>query len=200
MGRRQGVRLAVKTILTTVAIGALALPAGAWAATPGKAAIVNGVLTFQAGANTSNSVVVDRYETKFGVHYAVTDAGSGASIVPGAGCFSTEPTTALCAISGTRAISLSLGNLNDDGIVPYYLRLPARILGGTGNDRLTGGGGADVLLDVSGADMFQGGAGNDQIVTRDGRKDLLIDCSSGRDLLVADRIDVPTPGCETVRR
>ena len=57
-----------------------------------------------------------------------------------------------------------------------------------------------MLLDISGADMFQGGAGNDQIVTRDGRKDLLIDCSSGRDLLAADRIDVPTPGCETVRR
>lgn len=200
MGRRQGVRLAGKTILTTLVIGALAFPAGAWGARPGRAAIVKGVLTFQAGANTSNSVVVDRYATKFGVHYAVTDAGSGASIVPGAGCFSTEPTTALCRISGTRRISLSLGNLNDDGIVPYYLRLPARIVGGPGNDRLTGGGGADVLLDVSGADYFQGGAGNDRIVTRDGRKDLVIDCSSGRDLLAADPVDVPTPGCETVRR
>lgn len=200
MGRRQGVRLAVKTILTTLAIGALALPAAAWAATPGRAAVVNGVLTFQAGPNSANSVVVDVYETKFGFHYAVTDAGPGASIIPGAGCFASESTTALCAISGTRGISLSLGNFNDDGIVPYYLRLPARIVGGTGNDRLTGGGGADVLLDASGADMFQGGAGNDQIVTRDGRRDLLIDCSSGRDLLAADRIDKPTPGCETVRR
>jgi Ca2+-binding RTX toxin-like protein len=43
-----------------------------------------------------------------------------------------------------------------------------------------------------------GGSGNDTIQARDGERDT-IDCGSGKDTVVADKIDV-VKGCEKVKR
>ena len=65
-----------------------------------------------------------------------------------------------------------------------------RLLGGSGNDRLVGGSGRDVLL---------GGSGNDTIEARDKTRDT-IDCGTGRDIVIADRIDTVARNCDVVRR
>jgi len=73
------------------------------------------------------------------------------------------------------------------------------LLGGGGNDILRGGAGNDVLDGGLGRDRLEGDAGNDTIRARDGQRDV-IDCGSGRDTVVADRIDVVSRNCERVRR
>lgn len=194
--------MAAATMAVTLAA---ALPTIA-AAAPGTVSIANGVLTFRAGAATPNDVVVERFVSDLaGVVYRVSDGGSidgrtPIEVVAGAGCSSFSLSTAFCTVAGTRRIVLQLGDRNDSGVVAYYLRVPATIQGGTGNDRLAGGAAGDLLSDPSGYDQFQGHAGNDRIYTRDRRRDALVDCSSGRDVVIADAIDSPFPGCERVLR
>lgn len=81
------------------------------------------------------------------------------------------------------------------------------IHGGAGNDRISGKAGADKLygdagndrIDAgAGLDRIYGGTGNDTILARDGKRDV-IDCGSGRDTVIADKVDV-VKGCETVKR
>jgi Ca2+-binding RTX toxin-like protein len=64
------------------------------------------------------------------------------------------------------------------------------IYGKTGNDRVVGGPGYDWLF---------GGAGNDTIDAKDGQRDF-VNCSTGRDTVVADRRDRISRGCERVSR
>lgn len=64
------------------------------------------------------------------------------------------------------------------------------ILGGDGNDTLDGGGGPDVI-------SAQGG--DDTVNSRDGSVDIVL-CGDGADTVTADRIDVVSRTCETVRR
>ena len=76
----------------------------------------------------------------------------------------------------------------------------ADILNGRGgNDRLLGRGGNDRLFGGAGRDVLDGGAGNDTIAAADRAKDT-IRCGSGRDVVVADRIDAIARDCERVRR
>jgi Ca2+-binding RTX toxin-like protein len=49
----------------------------------------------------------------------------------------------------------------------------------------------------SGNDRINGGSGNDRINVRDGRRDV-VNCGSGRDDVLADKVDV-LRGCETIR-
>lgn len=81
------------------------------------------------------------------------------------------------------------------------------IFGLGGNDRLIGRGGGDCLFGGAGNDRHVGGPGrdymdgedgNDRFFARDGRRDT-IKCGSGRDLVVADRIDRVSGNCERVR-
>jgi Ca2+-binding RTX toxin-like protein len=69
-----------------------------------------------------------------------------------------------------------------------------RLSGGAGNDSLAGGSGRDLLIGGAGLDSLRGGPGNDTIRARDGKRDT-IDCGSGKDTVVADRID-SVRGCE----
>jgi Ca2+-binding RTX toxin-like protein len=70
------------------------------------------------------------------------------------------------------------------------------VRGGRGADVVDGGAGNDVLNPGPGADVVRGGSGNDTITVRDGVADS-VDCGSGTDTVVADRVDVLT-GCEKV--
>lgn len=74
-----------------------------------------------------------------------------------------------------------------------------RLLGGAGSDRLEGGAGNDRLDGGTGSDLLDGGAGADVILARDGVRDRLR-CGSGRDTVVADRVDAVARDCERVRR
>jgi Ca2+-binding RTX toxin-like protein len=68
-----------------------------------------------------------------------------------------------------------------------------------GDDRLFGGAGADRLVGGPGHDQVHGGPGNDRLETRDGQRDT-VDCGAGRDVVIADQLDLVAKNCENVRR
>ncbi len=83
-----------------------------------------------------------------------------------------------------------------------------RVNGGASGDRISGGAGADSIRGDAGRDRISGGgsrdtlrgnSGADRISARDRRRDR-ISCGSGRDRVVADRIDKVARDCERVRR
>ena len=71
--------------------------------------------------------------------------------------------------------------------------------GRAGPDKLYGGPGNDTISGGPGTDLLDGGPGNDTINARDRQPDT-IHCGPGIDTLTADRTDLITPGCETIRR
>jgi len=73
------------------------------------------------------------------------------------------------------------------------------IIGLAGNDLLDGGPGNDTLNGGPGRDLLLGGPGNDVINARDGQRDR-IRCGSGRDRVIADRLDLVARDCERVLR
>jgi hypothetical protein len=82
------------------------------------------------------------------------------------------------------------------------------LYGGVGGDYLNGGGGSDALHGDPGDDYIDGGpgpdwlfggAGIDLLRARDGRRDRVVSCGEGVDLVIADRLDV-VAGCESVDR
>jgi arylsulfatase A-like enzyme len=77
---------------------------------------------------------------------------------------------------------------------------PDRLRGSRLYDVVCGQGGADVLVPAGGPDWVYAGAGSDVVRTRDGARDR-VDCGDGRDLLVADALDIVLVGsCERVDR
>jgi hypothetical protein len=74
------------------------------------------------------------------------------------------------------------------------------LVGRRGDDRLRGGAGPDWLVGGRGFDRLYGGWGNDRIDARDHRRDEIIDCGDGQDLVLADRRDRVAATCETVVR
>ena len=60
--------------------------------------------------------------------------------------------------------------------------------GSSGNDTLNGSTGNDKITGGSGKNRYNGGPGNDAINAANGRVET-IDCSSGRDSVLADRRD-----------
>jgi Ca2+-binding RTX toxin-like protein len=72
-------------------------------------------------------------------------------------------------------------------------------VGGSGPDVIRGRGGNDVIVGGRGRDTLEGGAGNDRINARDGAVDV-VRCGTGRDVVIADRVDRVARDCEVVRR
>jgi RTX calcium-binding nonapeptide repeat (4 copies) len=70
-----------------------------------------------------------------------------------------------------------------------------RLVGSNSPDTIWGREGGDVIVGNSGADDLEGFAGRDLIDARDGQRDRLIDCGSGRDRARLDRIDPPAIKC-----
>jgi hypothetical protein len=70
--------------------------------------------------------------------------------------------------------------------------------GGAGNDQLYGGPGNDNLRGGVGVDRLDGNAGNDTIDSYDGRREV-VNCGTGVDRVLADRLDVLRQ-CERVTR
>jgi hypothetical protein len=99
-----------------------------------------------------------------------------------------------------RVLGGSAGDSLDGSDGPNFL------YGGLGSDYLNGGGGRDKLRGGPGDDYIDGGPGPDSLFgeagidllrARDGRRDRVVSCGEGVDLVIADRLDVVT-GCESV--
>jgi Tol biopolymer transport system component len=74
-----------------------------------------------------------------------------------------------------------------------------RIYGGEGRDLLKGWGGNDRLYGGPDEDILKGGRGADRLGARDRQVDVIM-CGTGRDVVLADKIDLVDPDCEVVRR
>ena len=70
------------------------------------------------------------------------------------------------------------------------------LVGSSADDVLAGLGGKDTLEGGAGADTFLAGADDDAVKARDGRRDFLISCGSGKDSLSADAKDPQARDCE----
>ena len=124
---------------------------------------------------------------------------SGAPLTAGPGCASAADGSTDCTAPFRAAalarIEVDAGDLDDSASVA--VALPARILGGAGDDRLQGGDGADSLLGGDGADFADGGGGDDSIDLRDTLSDSVW-CGAGRDSVSAETLDALDMGCERV--
>lgn len=128
-------------------------------------------------------------------------------LTAGSGCVQLTPTEASCgaAASVTKIVGAT-GDLGDYIDVFDNLTIPADLNGGSGQDRVWGGGGNDRLTDPDGwaslpvDPSFLAGAGNDQIISRNGGFDR-VDCGPGIDTVVADRVGTDVlANCEYVYR
>jgi hypothetical protein len=68
-----------------------------------------------------------------------------------------------------------------------------------GNDFVDAGAGDDTVIGGPGRDVITSGEGRDVILVRDGRRDR-VTCGTGRDAVVADRLDRVAADCEKVFR
>ena len=126
----------------------------------------------------------------------VTD--SGAPLSAGPGCTVGPDGSASCS-SGPAApfasIDVDAGDLDDS--VSVTAAVPATILGGDGDDRITGGDGDDTLIGSGGADFADGGRGDDSIDLRDAAADSAW-CGRGLDSVGAETLDALDLACESV--
>jgi hypothetical protein len=131
--------------------------------------------------------------------FALTVTDPGAPLTVGPGCVVAQDGSASCAspADGTplARIEVDAGDLDDS--VSLATGLPARILGGAGDDRLQGGDGEDSLVGGDGGDFADGGGGDDSIELRDTLSDSAW-CGAGRDSVSAETLDALDMGCERV--
>ena len=118
---------------------------------------------------------------------SVTVTDAGAPLTAGPGCTLGATGSARCAgTTPLTGIEIDAGDLDDS--VSVAAVLPARILGGDGNDSLIGGGGAD---------FADGGNGDDSIELRDEVSDSAW-CGAGSDSVRGETLDALDMGCERV--
>jgi Ca2+-binding RTX toxin-like protein len=148
------------------------------ASAPGEA----NVLTVAQGLTEASMIVTD----------------SGAPLSAGPGCSVGADGSASCS-SGPAApfasIDVDAGDLDDS--VSVTAAVPATILGGEGDDRITGGDGDDNLIGAGGADFADGGRGDDSIDLHDGVADSAW-CGRGLDSVGAETLDALDLACESV--
>jgi hypothetical protein len=112
----------------------------------------------------------------------------GGPIGPDAGCaISTDGQSVVCDKAGVTAVLLNLGDGDDVAAINATVTLPVIFNGAAGNDGLFGG---------SGLDIFNGGPGDDNLVSRDGRPET-VDCGEGNDTAISDDGDTRI-SCEQI--
>ncbi len=140
-------------------------------------------LTVASGLTQASMIVTDSG--------AALSAGPGCSIGPDGGASCSAPVGG----SPLADIEVDAGDLDDSVTVAAIV--PATILGGDGNDRITGGDGDDTLLGGGGADFADGGRGDDSIDVGDGVADSAW-CGRGFDSVRAETLDALDLACESV--
>jgi Ca2+-binding RTX toxin-like protein len=165
-------------VLTTGAIGVIALPADA--ATKGVVAVVQStVVEYPAAAAKTNKVVV----TRSGRTITIDDT---VAIRAGAGCtaYKGDKTRVRCTTKANPTrVRVYLNDRNDSVVNKTDLPMTAR--GDHGNDRLTGGPRGDNLDGGFGTDLIWGLGGNDQLHGSDGNDGL--SGGDGNDLVWGNR-------------
>jgi hypothetical protein len=114
----------------------------------------------------------------------------GASFGPGPGCnfLDNDSNTIDCVKTGVTSVVLDLGDGDDVASINPSLKIPVIFNGADGRDGLFGGGGIDI---------FDGGPGDDNIISRDDRAEQ-VNCGTGHDTAISD--DADTRGsCEEVQ-
>lgn len=103
----------------------------------------------------------------------------------------------------TRTAGLQVhGGAGNDTLDVYgrsQLRGRIALFGGEGRDVFWGSEGPDLIVPGRGIDSVEPSGGADLIRTADGRLEESIDCGPGKDILIADGIDLPVD-CEQIRR
>ncbi|HMJ96378.1 MAG TPA: hypothetical protein VK486_11025 [Thermoleophilaceae bacterium] len=178
--------------LVAAAVALLAVAPAAHAAT---ASVEGDLLRVVAAPGEANALSVAPGLTTSSV--VVTD--SGAPLLAGPGCTLGEDGSATCSApvggSPVASIEVDAGDLDDS--VGVAAALPALVMGGEGDDRITGGDGDDTLLGGGGADFADGGRGDDSIDVRDGFADSAW-CGRGFDRVRAETLDALDLACESV--
>jgi hypothetical protein len=109
-----------------------------------------------------------------------------AAIGPGPGCTITpNGRTVVCQAADVRRVVLELGAGNDVAAISPAIKVSVTLNGDAGDDGLFGGGGVD---------DFDGGPGNDNIVSRDGIVET-VECGDGDDVAISDDAE-PRGSCE----
>jgi hypothetical protein len=177
-----------RTALAAVGAASVALLVLCAAAHAATVSVEGQVLRVIAAPGEANQLTVAARPTSFS--FTVTDRG--APLTAGPGCTSAADGSADCAAPATASavplagIEVDAGDLDDS--VSVAAELPARILGGDGDDTLLGG---------SGADFADGGDGDDSIEVRDSVSDSAW-CGAGRDSVRAETLDALDVACERV--
>ncbi|HMJ10223.1 MAG TPA: calcium-binding protein [Polyangiaceae bacterium] len=138
-------------------IGSAAVFLTATSALASSASVSGGVLTYTAGANETNSVVV----TLSGSTYTIND--TGATITPpfGSGCSSVNANTVTCTGTIVQIVA-QLGNLHD--AFWNTTSTPMNVAGGDNNDTIVGGAGADIINGDAGDDKLYGAGSGDLLM------------------------------------
>lgn len=114
--------------------------------------------------------------------------GGGAKFAPGQDCTGSS-TVRVCA--NPKSAGISVSGLRGDDVIDARLlkrRIPVRLNGGDGNDKLYGGPGDDILTDGDGADLSDGGPGNDSLYNSpDGSRDDMYG-GLGKDVLASEEL------------
>src|SRR3954452_10973262 len=146
-------------LVAAVVLGALAIPAGASAAT---ASITGSTLTYSAASGEENDVTI---ETS-GANFRVTD--NTAPVTAGTGCAQRSPHRVNCLTAGVTLVEV-LAKDQDDTVQALIGTVDANLNGGSGGDSLTGDAGDDTLTlgkgDISGntSEQAVGGDGQDTL-------------------------------------
>jgi hypothetical protein len=89
----------------------------------------------------------------------ITVADPAATLTVGTGCTLVNPHEARC--SSTNVFAMVVRGLDGNDVITNSTAIPARLMGGDGNDRLVGGSGDDELNGGFNSDVLQGGGGAD---------------------------------------
>jgi hypothetical protein len=157
--------------------------------------VEGGVLRVAAAPGEANILSVAPGLTEASM--IITDSGAALSAGPGCSVGADGSVTCSTPLGDppVARIELDAGDLDDS--VSLSASVPATMLGGDGDDRITGGDGDDALLGGAGADFADGGRGDDSIDVRDGGSDSAW-CGRGVDSVLAETDDALDLACESV--